>query len=72
MNGWLEMAAIAIVSIVIVGLVVWATTTHRPGTPHLHDASAPKLLDERLKLGETAMRAYREHIESERRDHTHV
>ena len=68
----MEIAMLAIVSIVIVGLVVWATTAHRPGTPHLHDASAPGLLDERLTLGEAAMRAYREHIESERRDHTHV
>jgi uncharacterized membrane protein len=70
MSGWIGMTVLAIVSIAIVGVVVWATTAHRPGTPHLHDASAPRLLDERLKLGEAALRAYREHLDE--RDHAHV
>ena len=64
MNAWIEMVALAILSIAIVGAVVWATTAHRPGTPHLHDAAAPKLLDERLKLGEAAMREYRERLDA--------
>jgi hypothetical protein len=70
MSGWIGMAVLAVVSIAIVGVVVWATSAHRPGTPHLHDASAPRLLDERLKLGETALRAYRERLDE--RDHAHV
>jgi hypothetical protein len=70
MSGWIGLAVLAMISIAIVGVVVWATTKHRPGTPHLHDASAPRLLDERLRLGEAAMRAYRERLEQ--RDHAHV
>jgi hypothetical protein len=63
MDGWIGMIAIALLSLAIVGLVAWATTAHRPGTPHLHDASEPKLLDERLMLGDEAMRSYRARLD---------
>jgi hypothetical protein len=62
MHGWIGSIALALLSMAIVGLVIWATTVHRPGTPHLHDASEPKLLDERLTLGDAAMRSYRDRL----------
>ncbi len=61
--GWVGMTLMAIVTIAIVGLVVWAIA-RRPGDPQVRGLSARDQLDTRLARGEIDTEEYRERLEA--------
>jgi uncharacterized membrane protein len=65
MNGWDwgGMTLMVVVTIVIVGLVVWAIT-RRPGEPQARALSAREQLDARLASGAIGTQEYRERLDA--------
>jgi putative membrane protein len=61
--GWVGMTLMAVVTVAIVGLVVWAIV-RRPGDPQVHEPSARQQLDARLARGEIDAPEYRERLEA--------
>ena len=60
--GWFGMAMMVIVTVAIVGLVIWAIA-RQPGDPQ-QQPSAREQLDARLARGEIDPQAYRERLEA--------
>ena len=61
--GWFGMTMMVIVTVAIVGLLVWATTARRPREPQ-NRASALEQLDAQLATGKIDTREYRERLET--------
>lgn len=57
--GWLGMTLMAIVTVAVVGLIIWAIM-RRPGEPRAAAPSAREQLDARLAGGEIDTQEYRE------------
>ena len=61
--GWVGMTLMAVVTIAIVGLVVWAIA-RRPGDPQAHAPSAREQLDARLASGAIDTEEYRKRLDA--------
>jgi putative membrane protein len=64
--GWVGMSLMAVVTIAIVGLVVWVIA-RRPGEPQVHAPSAREQLDARLASGAIDTEEYRKRLDALRR-----
>lgn len=70
--GWLGMAMIVLGTIVIVGLVAWASSSRRPSDQQPATPTARERLDARLADGEIDTGEYRDRLEALRADHAHA
>lgn len=61
--GWLGMTLMVIVTVAIVGLVIWAVV-RRPGELRVGEPSAREQLDARLARGEIDTQEYRERLDA--------
>ena len=61
--GWGGMTLMAIVTVAIVGLVIWAIA-HRSGEPQLREQSAREQLDARLASGAIDTEEYRKRVDA--------
>jgi putative membrane protein len=61
--GWFGMTMMVIVTVAVVGLVVWAIA-RRPGDLQTREPSAREQLDARLARGEIDTQEYRERLEA--------
>ena len=66
--SWIGMSMMVIVTIAIVGLVVWLTTTGRPRDQQLSEPSPREQLDAQLASGKIDSREYRERLDALRGD----
>jgi uncharacterized membrane protein len=62
--GWFGMTMMVIVTLTILGLLVWATTARRPREPQNRAASALEQVDAQLATGKIDTREYRERLEA--------
>lgn len=61
--GWLGMTLMVLVTVAIVGLVIWVVA-RRPGEMQARDPSAREQLDARLARGEIDTQEYRERLDA--------
>jgi putative membrane protein len=64
--GWVGMTLMAVVTVAIVGLVVWAIA-RRPGDPQTHASSAREQLNARLASGAIDTEEYRKRLDALKR-----